>query len=79
MEQVFLSRIDAPQLARADVVIHPHTDGIDVVSTSGKDAMRAIKAGEEAATAAIPEIRKKLQELEAKQSARKQSPAGAEP
>ncbi|HEY9713191.1 MAG TPA: patatin-like phospholipase family protein [Chroococcales cyanobacterium] len=66
MEQVFLTRIDAPQLARADVVVHPLTDGIDVISTSKKDAIRAIKSGEEAANAAMPELRKKLAELQAK-------------
>jgi hypothetical protein len=62
IEQVFLDRTDAPQLAHADVVIHPHTDGIDVISTKQKDAIRAIQSGEDAANAALPAIRKKLAE-----------------
>ena len=65
LEQILLARTDAPQLARADVVIHPLTDGIDVISTSPKDARRAIKAGEEAATLAMPALKRKLAEMEA--------------
>jgi NTE family protein len=60
IEKIFLAKTDLPQLNRADVVIHPHTDGIDILSTSPKDADRAIDAGEEAARAAIPAIKAKL-------------------
>jgi NTE family protein len=64
MEQVFLSQTDAQEMHLADVVIHPHTYGIDVLSTRRKDALRAIEEGEKAATAALPEIREKLAHLE---------------
>lgn len=71
IEQVFLARTDAPQIANADLVIHPHTDGIDVISCDPKDARRAIKSGEEAATLAMPALRQKLAEFEAAHSGRK--------
>jgi len=45
---------------QADVVIHPEVTGINIISTKRDDAMRAIKAGESAAEAKIPEIRKLL-------------------
>jgi NTE family protein len=62
IEQIFLARTDAPQLARADVVIHPVTDGIDVVSTNPKDAIRSIQSGIDAANQAMPEIKRHLDE-----------------
>ncbi len=64
-EQIMLARTDAPQLARANVVIHPLTDGIDVISTKPKDAIRAIKAGEDAANQMMPELKRKIAELAA--------------
>ncbi|MBS1997286.1 MAG: patatin-like phospholipase family protein [Cyanobacteria bacterium SZAS LIN-2] len=60
IEKIFLTKTDGPQLNRANVVIHPLTDGIDVLSTSSRDAHRAIHAGEAAALKALPEIRAKL-------------------
>jgi NTE family protein len=60
IEKIFLAKNDIPQLNRADIVIHPQTDGIDILSTSPKDADKAIDAGEDAARAAIPEIKAKL-------------------
>ncbi|HEY9757135.1 MAG TPA: patatin-like phospholipase family protein [Oculatellaceae cyanobacterium] len=66
IEQILLARTDAPQLSRADVVIHPVTDGIDVVSTNPKDAVRAIQAGVDAANQAMPEIRRRLKEWSAR-------------
>jgi NTE family protein len=60
IEKIFLAKTDLPQLSRADIVIHPQTDGIDILSTSPKDADRAIDAGEEAAKAAMPAIKAKL-------------------
>ena len=60
IEKIFLAKTDMPQLNRADIVIHPQTDGIDILSTSPKDAGRAIDAGEEAARAAMPAIKEKL-------------------
>jgi NTE family protein len=60
-EQVFLSHSDKSQLEHADIVIHPRTDGISILSTDAKDAEAAIKAGEEAATLALPAIKLKIQ------------------
>ncbi len=62
MEQMFLSTADAQDLDHADIIIHPHTDGIPILSTNSKDAVKAIKAGEEAANDALPYIRQKLAE-----------------
>lgn len=64
MEQLFLSTADAQDLDHADVVVHPHTDGIPILSTKRSDALKAIKAGEDAAIAALPAIRRKLAEVE---------------
>jgi NTE family protein len=55
--------IDEPQAALADITIHPNTEGISLISTRRSDAIRGIKAGEEAAIAAIPMIKKKLKEI----------------
>ncbi|MBU6452239.1 MAG: patatin-like phospholipase family protein [Cyanobacteria bacterium REEB67] len=55
--------IDEPQAALADVTIHPNTEGISLISTRRSDAIRGIKAGEAAATAALPMLRKKLKEI----------------
>lgn len=57
-----LRDIDQPRMERADLVIHPNVDGISLISTKKKDALKGLAAGEEAAKAAIPAIRKKLQE-----------------
>jgi NTE family protein len=65
MEQLFLSTADAQDLHHADIVIHPHTEGINILSTKSKDALKAIKAGEDAANAALPLIRKKLADVAA--------------
>jgi NTE family protein len=53
---------------QADVVIHPEVTGIALLSTKRKDALSAIKAGEDAAEGKIPEIRKCLQNWTAKHS-----------
>jgi len=55
--------IDEPQGALADVTIHPNTAGIGLISTRRSDAVRGIKAGEEAAIAALPKIKQKLKDL----------------
>ncbi len=60
IEKIFLAKGDLPQLSRADIVIHPQTDGIGILSTSPKDADRASDAGEEAASLAMPAIKEKL-------------------
>ncbi len=74
IEQVFLARTDAPQLERADIVVHPLTDGIVVTSTSSKDAIRAIQAGEDATVLALPSIREKLAEVQARIKIQKAPP-----
>ncbi len=56
-----LYTIDKTQEELADVVIHPDTEGIILVSTSKKAAMRALSAGEQAARDALPAIKEKLQ------------------
>jgi NTE family protein len=55
-----LRNSDAPECAAADVVIHPNVDGITLITTSKEDAQKGLKAGEVAAKAAIPEIKRKL-------------------
>jgi NTE family protein len=60
MEQLFLSSADEQELEHADIVVHPNTDGINILSTKPKDALQAIAAGEEAAMKALPAIRAKI-------------------
>lgn len=55
-----LATIDAPMLKKADIVIHPNVDGIGLISTKKKDALRGIAAGEQAAREALPAIKAKL-------------------
>lgn len=57
-----LRNSDEPECAAADVVIHPNLDGISLITTRKEDAIKGLKAGEEAAKAALPAIRKKLAE-----------------
>lgn len=54
--------IDEPQSQLADITIHPDTAGISLISTKRKDALRGMKAGEEAARAMLPQIRKLLRD-----------------
>lgn len=55
--------IDQPQVASADIVIHPDTTGISLISTSKKDIKYGIAQGERTARAQLPEILAKLKEL----------------
>ncbi len=55
-----LSKVDEDQVNFADVVIHPEVNGIGLISTKSDDIKSAIAAGEAAARAAMPEIRRKL-------------------
>lgn len=55
-----LYSIDSPQEELADVVIHPDTSGVTLITTSKSEARKAIEAGRKAAEAAVPEIRAKL-------------------
>ncbi|MDZ4832272.1 MAG: hypothetical protein SGJ27_00585 [Candidatus Melainabacteria bacterium] len=48
----------------ADFVIHPKTNGIGVLSTNLKDAVRGIKAREEAAIQALPAIKQKIEAMQ---------------
>ncbi|MCC7530010.1 MAG: patatin-like phospholipase family protein [Candidatus Melainabacteria bacterium] len=57
-----LSEMDRPQVYLADVVIHPDTTGISLISTKKSDARRAMLAGEQAAEAALPVIVEKLKQ-----------------
>ncbi len=56
-----LYTIDQAQEDIADVVIHPNTEGVSLVTTSKKLARRAFEAGQKAAREALPEIKKKLE------------------
>ncbi|MBX9687205.1 MAG: patatin-like phospholipase family protein, partial [Candidatus Obscuribacterales bacterium] len=57
-----LSALDSFQRPKADFVIHPDVTGIELLDGSPKDALKAIKAGEDAARKAMPELKRKLQE-----------------
>lgn len=59
---MILARVDEDQVVDSDVLVHPNVDGISLLSKSSRDARRAMAAGETAAEAALPEIRKKLAE-----------------
>jgi len=55
-----LDTLDRPHVNKACVIIHPDVTGIGLLSTSKRDAVRAIKAGEDAARQALPEIKRCL-------------------
>ena len=63
MIKLELNGLDQPQCIGADIIIHPDTDGISLVSRKKSDGIKGIKAGEEAARAALPEIKRKLASL----------------
>ena len=63
MLKLELNGLDRPMCKGADIVIHPDTDGISLVSRSKADGVRGIKAGEDAARKALPEIKAKLASL----------------
>lgn len=58
-----LATLDSFHERGADIVIHPNVDHISLVSTKVADAKRGVKAGEDAAKAALPAIQAKLKEL----------------
>ncbi|MBY0357022.1 MAG: patatin-like phospholipase family protein [Candidatus Obscuribacterales bacterium] len=62
-----LSAIDAFQLDKADIVIHPDVTGIRLLSRKVKDVDIAVKAGECAAENALPSIRRLLSERQLKE------------
>lgn len=51
---------DAPQEAMADILIHPYTEGISLMSSKKSDAKLGVAAGEDAAREKLPEIKKLL-------------------
>jgi NTE family protein len=59
--------MDEAQAEMADIVIHPNTDRISLISTKKSDARRALKAGEEAAQEILPLLREKMNKLRAVQ------------
>jgi len=63
MLKLELNGLDKPMCKGADITIHPNTDGISLVSRSKADGVKGIKAGEEAARKALPEIKAKLESL----------------
>jgi len=58
-----LAKVDEDQLAAADIVIHPQLNNISLLSTKSTDALTAIKAGEDAAIAALPDIKERLSKI----------------
>jgi NTE family protein len=61
-----LSTIDAPQIAEADIVIHPDVAGIELLSSAIKDMNLAVLEGDKAAEQAIPAIQEKINKKLAK-------------
>ncbi|HEY9679101.1 MAG TPA: patatin-like phospholipase family protein [Drouetiella sp.] len=59
-----LYTIDGPQEDIADVVIHPNTEDVSLITTSKSLARRAFEEGQKAAREALPEIRKRLGNVE---------------
>lgn len=47
----------------ADIILHPDVDGVSLVSRKTSDGRRGIEAGEQAAEAALPELKRKLARL----------------
>lgn len=60
LADVVLAVTDEHQLQFADIIINPDVSGIPILSDSPADVQRAIKAGEEAARRALPDLRKKM-------------------
>lgn len=58
--RIQLATFDEPTSSKADILIHPDTTGINLVSFKKSDGKRGIDAGIEAARAAMPEIKRKL-------------------
>ncbi|CAN5124994.1 patatin-like phospholipase family protein [soil metagenome] len=58
--RIQLAAFDSPSCEKADILIHPDTTGINLVSFKKSDGKRGIDAGMAAAREALPEIRRKL-------------------
>lgn len=59
---IVLSVLDEHHIQLADFFVAPDVSSISVLSKKTKDVEKAVKAGEEAATAALPQIRKLMAE-----------------
>jgi len=57
-----LKNVDKEQQKLADIVLHPDVEHIGLMSTSGKDAVNAVEAGERAALDSIDKIKSLLKE-----------------
>ena len=57
-----LKNVDKEQQKLADIVLHPDVEQIGLMSTSGKDAVNAVEAGERAALDSIDKIKSLLKE-----------------
>jgi len=57
-----LARVDEQQRHTADIVIHPPVNGIGLISTKTSDLKTAVAAGESAAQASVPELKRLLEE-----------------
>lgn len=60
---MILAKVDEDQVPAADILIHPVVNNINLLSSKSKDARYAIKQGEKAATAALPAIRERLEQI----------------
>jgi NTE family protein len=61
--RIQLAAFDGPSAQKADILIHPDTTGIGLVSFHKADGKRGIDAGIAAARQAMPEIKRKLASL----------------
>jgi NTE family protein len=61
--RIQLAHSDQPLCQGADVVIHPNTDGISLISRKARDGRLGYESGVEAARKAMPEIKRKLAAL----------------
>ena len=57
---LMLAKLDESQKASADVCIQPDVTGISLLSRSNAEGQRALAAGEDAATKAMPELKMKM-------------------
>jgi NTE family protein len=53
---MFLAAVDEGQLPEADLVIHPESHNMPLISTKKRDVQRSIRVGEEAGRAALPQL-----------------------
>ncbi len=58
---MILTKVDEEQVKAADILVQPDVNGIHLLSNKVADGKKAIKAGEAAAQAALPEIRNRIQ------------------